>query len=427
MDVGSYCSAARLTALLTDHSYQEQLLSRRTIIFVNKQVYFRCRKRFWSEDTCVDEFPDDRLLSEWGVSAMSHLAAHSTGTGDLEGDDQPFPLLINMLEYYSRRELTYEKDAINAISGILRIISPQLDSEFLQGLPIMALDYMILFQVCEKEKSTSDRSPGTILTPRRRHCFPSWSWAGWEALSSWVFQSDVSPADPSPFNCWLGLRTWITWYKSTGLETPETILQESRLKGRVRSEDEIYYSSASPPGLSARFGKLDTQTTAPSALVSINTAYLKQDLLRFYTVAVTLTISLKIPHRVPWPAHGFDGNILYMSDVKPSAALYDFDGSFSGLLVFDMATFPAEEGEHELILLSESQISVFQRMDLPDPQRSNPFASDRDNEQEWRLYWVLLLTWNDGVAERRGIGQILQSSIETSFPPGPQWREIVLG
>jgi len=91
-----------------------------------------------------------------------------------------------------------------------------------------------------------------------------------------------------------------------------------------------------------------------------------------------------------------------MSKVKPSAALYDSDGKFSGLLVFDTVTFPAEASKYELILLSQAQISVFERMDLPDPECLKPFVGYDDDRQDWRLYWVLLLVWNGGVAERRG-------------------------
>ena len=49
--------------------------------------------------------------------------------------------------------------------------------------------------------------------------------------------------------------------------------------------------------------------------------------------------------------------------------------------------------------------------------------------QRWDLYWVMLIEWDGkgNLAERRGIGQIYQKLIETSFPPGPSWKKIVLG
>jgi hypothetical protein len=56
----------------------------------------------------------------------------------------------------------------------------------------------------------------------------------------------------------------------------------------------------------------------------------------------------------------------------------------------------------------------------------------RPNSQEadcdYDSFHVMLITRDaDGVAERRGIGKILQSSLDLSFEPGPRWEEIILG
>ncbi|KAF7510751.1 hypothetical protein GJ744_006117 [Endocarpon pusillum] len=409
-------------------TFQEQLLSRRTVVFVNKQVYFCCRQRIWSEDTCTDKFPDDRLMYEWRVNAISCLAVGFSSNGDLEDDEEPLTLLTNMLEYYGMRELTYERDAINAISGVLNVISTNMGSEFLQGIPVVALDYMVLFQIYGDKKITRDKTPNAGRRARRRRNFPSWSWAGWEALYSWNTHPDVSPTDPTYFNQWLDHRTWIVWYKSIGSDLPKAILKKQPGDKRSRGEIRVCYSRTSQPSLADRFVMLDTLPTVPAASFAIAPAYSTQDLLRFYTVVVILTVSLDIPDRIPWPLHNeYDSNMLHMSDVKPTAAIYDSEGCFSGLLLFDIAGFVGEDGEYELVLLSDSQNSLFNRVDLPDPSRLNPFVSYQAINSDWRLYWVLLLTWNEGVAERRGLGQILRSAVEKSFSPGPQWREIVLG
>ncbi len=394
------------------------------IVFVNEQVYFRCRQCLWSEDTCADKFPNERLLDELTVNLISLIAADLPGNGDLEDDPEPLTQLTNLLEYYCTRELTHESDAINAVSGILRTISTCMKSELLQGLPVVALDYMILFQIyAYKETESLNRTDG----PRRRSGFPSWSWAGWRAVSSWNSHPDVSPIFPKPFNNWLDHGTWIVWYKSLGSEAPKAILEGENLEAQFRNEEEVRYSRTSQPDLSGRFGRLDTSKTVPTVLGSMNLADFKQELLRFYTVTITLTVSLKIPNHFTRPRSHDDDTAVYRSSLEPSAILYDSNGHFSGLIMIDIADFLAEDGEYELTLLSESQNSLFRRMDVPDPDDSNPFVSHQDSEQDWKLYWILLLTWCEGIAERRGLGQILQSSVRKSLPPGPQWREIVLG
>jgi hypothetical protein len=42
-------------------------------------------------------------------------------------------------------------------------------------------------------------------------------------------------------------------------------------------------------------------------------------------------------------------------------------------------------------------------------------------------YRVMLIEWIDGIAERRGIGSIPNGIVEDSFPPGPVWKETLLG
>lgn len=42
-------------------------------------------------------------------------------------------------------------------------------------------------------------------------------------------------------------------------------------------------------------------------------------------------------------------------------------------------------------------------------------------------YNVMLLEWNGNVVERRGIGELKKTAVAHGFPPGPVWKEILLG
>lgn len=44
----------------------------------------------------------------------------------------------------------------------------------------------------------------------------------------------------------------------------------------------------------------------------------------------------------------------------------------------------------------------------------------------WRYYNVMLLEWEDNIAERRGLGFIFQDAADNSIGPGPMWKEILL-
>lgn len=72
------------------------------------------------------------------------------------------------LRRYSTMNITYDKDAINAFDGLLRIFSFCMQSDTLIGLPETALDVALLWR------------PKSWLRPRDFRLLPSWSWAGWD-------------------------------------------------------------------------------------------------------------------------------------------------------------------------------------------------------------------------------------------------------
>jgi hypothetical protein len=98
------------------------------IVFVNQQVYFRWCQCISSEDTCADDFPEKQIGDEWAVNLISYIAASGFNDFDL----RHLATLIVMLEYYRKRELTLQSDAIYAVSGILRNYSICLKSAFFE-------------------------------------------------------------------------------------------------------------------------------------------------------------------------------------------------------------------------------------------------------------------------------------------------------
>lgn len=54
-------------------------------------------------------------------------------------------------------------------------------------------------------------------------------------------------------------------------------------------------------------------------------------------------------------------------------------------------------------------------------------ASLTGAEKPWDLLWVMHVAWRDGIAERRGIGQVLVSALERSLAPGPEVKLVLLG
>ena len=64
-----------------------------------------------------------------------------------------------------------------------------------------------------------------------------------------------------------------------------------------------------------------------------------------------------------------------------------------------------------------------------------PFADEETGRQDDdgfgrgdpKAYMVMMVKWENGVAVRNGIGELWQGEIKAPLPPGPTWKEIVLG
>lgn len=59
------------------------------------------------------------------------------------------------------------------------------------------------------------------------------------------------------------------------------------------------------------------------------------------------------------------------------------------------------------------------------PDRSEP--GDKSALGQGRLVWIMHVEWKDGIAERRGIGQMRVSGLAEAVAPGPTCRLVLLG
>ncbi|KAF2171390.1 hypothetical protein M409DRAFT_18503 [Zasmidium cellare ATCC 36951] len=142
---------------------QELVLSRRTIVFLDGQLHFRCRSANWSADTWADQWktwrdPDDSNITRI-PGLLDGLVAHLW----------PYQKLC---EEFSRRQLRRDGDALRATAGITRTLAAGMQSCLVEGLPGYYLDHFLLFI----------SSNGGL---ERRSEFASFSWAGWTGRIMW--------------------------------------------------------------------------------------------------------------------------------------------------------------------------------------------------------------------------------------------------
>lgn len=281
--------------------------------------------------------------------------------------NDPLTNYSTLLYHYTRRALTDPGDVLRAMAGIIRRMSEKVKYRFIQGLPSGAFDIFITFT-----------SYACIL--RRRKGFPSYSWCGW--------QGAIDVHIPHEENEWLS-KTWIIWYKRSQSGITNLVWDPA-------ANDSFPFHDMSYIGYRRRhtFEPLAplgfaTTRTAPTETIHILDPVPPYPVLQFWTLAVYM----KLSH-----VDVFDGKceLVGKSGAKCGETLLDG---------FEDTDFFSSEEPFEFILLSCA---------------AEPKHRGGD-------YHVMLVEYNQGLAERRGMGRMSQNRILESFSPGPVWKEVVLG
>jgi ankyrin repeat protein len=150
-------------------TFQEQILSRRAVIFVDGYVFWDCQRSVWDKGGLS---PD--AMKSTGTSFSTPFAEMACRMSMISWPD--FAMYIELVTQYNFRSLTYPQDALPAISGILNTLHRGFTSGFVGGLPRLFLDVALLWQPFTKATRRIAREGGSTATCGN---LPSWSWVGW--------------------------------------------------------------------------------------------------------------------------------------------------------------------------------------------------------------------------------------------------------
>lgn len=328
--------------------------------------------------------------------------------------------------------MSFQSDALNAVIGILEPLSQARDSSkgLLAGIPASLLEEAILW------------TPGQAHI-RRRPGFPSWSWTGWIGEINEAKITYTRSPDPDSLTSKCGFE-WVhvrnhpaTDYDCLATQAGMT----ERMIAQFRS-----------PGTVARplYKLVDCKKMArvgwslPRGVHNVS----RQDLIWFWTVAFRLQLTTRVKVRdendfiveLANSQGTFAGRVLAHWTGYPEAKIPPQDEI--EFIVMRSTAYPVtfsrllEDG-----LLDRLQLSLYYRSEWRDssenPKRPGgeavdpPDMGDRfyalENPSMARWFYVLLVRWQeDGVAERIGIGMVLETSIRDSLSPGPVWKEVFL-
>ncbi|ETS82038.1 hypothetical protein PFICI_07040 [Pestalotiopsis fici W106-1] len=279
-------NAQRLySSLLASHwatrgwTFQEQLLSKRSINFIDEIVFWDCECSVWwpslaelengSGDTSNPkpgpEFDCNSMKYDtFGIANEKYIEAqkHKELSQSLKSTSVPnFRLYMELICRYNHRNLTYPQDALPAFSGVLRCVAEASSSRFICGLPVLFLDAALLWQPLWKAKRRLATDRGRNIAPSAP--LPSWSWVGWQCLidpESMVSGLDYEVGDvmdgisDPPHRSWKTSKL-VDWYilPNKDVQTGE-LLKEHQWMESCKLFQSSPYAEDLPKGWSRKLG-----------------------------------------------------------------------------------------------------------------------------------------------------------------------------
>lgn len=146
------------------------MVTTRRVIFASDEVYWQCQCNLWYEELALN--------AEMNEYINPRLYTILAGFPDVNS-------LSHIIGEYNTRVLTYEEDALPAITGLLTLISRCFPGGFLFGLPEMCFEQGLVWppywdHTNLKRRTAPSRSP--TETASCAAALPSWSWIGWQGL-----------------------------------------------------------------------------------------------------------------------------------------------------------------------------------------------------------------------------------------------------
>lgn len=172
-------------------TYQERLLSRRRIIFLETDVMFQCRSDMftpngegkvsvsWEKRRQLMDYEEAERYQDYSIELRwrrqhYHEDMIQEWPAGLAPNrwEEGFLFWAKLMEEYSSKDLTYSCDVLQACAGILQALSKHTSWTFVQGMPLQALELSLLW-------TPVDDIQHRVSTDVAMRIFPSWSWAAW--------------------------------------------------------------------------------------------------------------------------------------------------------------------------------------------------------------------------------------------------------
>lgn len=350
-------------------TFQERMLSRRCLLFVNGRIYYQCRRTTFCEDM---EMP---LNGGWSLDSIDMPTRIFR--------EKPFVQFTSAVELYTRRELTNPIDILNAFEGVQLVLEKRISAKIFYGVLETMVDSSLIWESTKRLF--------------RRSGFPSWSWSGWIGEIQWKY------SEPA--------RSWIEWHvdQNIGLHAFSKQAFERIAPPLERPENPAPLSGHN---LSKKIPLLHFRTiTAHFTLIS--------------PALIHKSVISPLRKRLTGPSA--------LSTVRPApadpglirAGIADDRGWWCGTIDLDAAWMSRVGVPLEFLVMS--QVSKFTEDELAIWEGTLPDeVEDILAQRDYGVYNVMLVSRKDGIYYREGLGRILTGALTRAVQPAG-WKDIILG
>jgi hypothetical protein len=176
---------------------QEKVLAKRTLIFTEEQIYWRCVSATWLEETALENVSNPDLNRHHAIAGPSDI--------DFSVAVREYYRCYEMLVVtYMQRQLSFKSDIINAFTGITQALSAVGDDTFHWGMPESQFGFALSWNFVHDQTRNSAlctvfSKSGPVEVP-----YPSWSWAAWVSGSvnkNWIDWTGSTEDEPDIIIC----------------------------------------------------------------------------------------------------------------------------------------------------------------------------------------------------------------------------------
>ena len=388
-------------------TFQEGVLSRRSLSFTETGLVWRCRE-VNAEEQRLEATP----------SAFNVL------DGKIVRADTLWPCvrtLDSLVMPYLKRRLTYEEDILQAFSGILELFSSSMLGGFYFGLPQLFFDAALLWVPKENLTRCEGVKSGIV-----KNAFPSWSWAGWKGarrtqMHAFGLGHERSFAPfyykPRMGDCIRDINPCVTWFKidrDTGekvrIPNDYSRFRDDGLNGTIKlplgwsshcveqdheeGYQRYYYRYDKTPHSCTFWYPIPT-------LRGIQPASDRQ----WGPILYCKTLRGYLEMGIPVPQLGKHDSMIY-----PIYSLHTSEGTWAGIIYVHHSPESASERNQqcELVLISGGWA-------VEDDERQWPWFPEWDHAKRprtgnlYHFYHVLWIEWQDNIAYRKGLGRIVKN------------------